>query len=63
MREKSPVAVVAIVGIKQSARLTLALSTVQVGGLLLIIAIGLPHVGDVDLLAGRGAGIRVESPP
>jgi APA family basic amino acid/polyamine antiporter len=50
------VCLVAIIGIKQSARLTLALSAVQVGGLLLIVAIGLPHVGEVDLLAGRGAG-------
>jgi basic amino acid/polyamine antiporter, APA family len=50
------VSLVAAIGIKQSARLTLALSAVQVGGLLLIIAIGLPHVGEVDLLAGRGAG-------
>ena len=50
------VSVVAVAGIKQSARLILALSAVQVGGLLLIIAIGLPHVGEVDLLAGGGAG-------
>lgn len=50
------VALVAIAGIKQSARLTLALSAVQVGGLVLIVAIGVPHVGDVDLLAGPGPG-------
>jgi basic amino acid/polyamine antiporter, APA family len=50
------VSLVALIGIKQSARLTLALSGVQVGGLLLIIVIGLPHVGEVDLLAHRGAG-------
>jgi amino acid transporter len=50
------VSVVAMAGVKQSARLTLALSAVQVGGLVLVVAIGLPHVGDVDLLAGRGAG-------
>jgi APA family basic amino acid/polyamine antiporter len=43
-------------GVKQSARFTVALSAVQVGGLLLVVAIGLPHVGDVDLLAGRGPG-------
>lgn len=49
------VSLVAIAGIKQSARLTVALSAVQVGGLLLIIGIGLPHLGDVDLLASRGA--------
>jgi APA family basic amino acid/polyamine antiporter len=50
------VSLVAVAGIKQSARLTLALSAVQVGGLLLIIVIGLPHVGEVDLLASRGGG-------
>ena len=47
---------VATVGIKHSARLTVALSAVQVGGLLLVVAIGLPHVGDVDLFTGHGAG-------
>ncbi len=50
------VSVVAMAGIKQSARLTVALSTVQVGGLVLVVLIGLPHVGDVDLLAGAGVG-------
>ena len=41
-------------GIKYSARLTLLLSMVQVGGLLLVIAVGLPHVGTHSLLASRG---------
>jgi APA family basic amino acid/polyamine antiporter len=50
------VSVVAMVGVKQSARLTVGLSAVQVGGLVLVFAIGLPHIGDVDLLTGRGAG-------
>ncbi|MFI5325653.1 MAG: APC family permease, partial [Candidatus Rokuibacteriota bacterium] len=50
------VSLVAVAGVKQSARLTVALSAVQVGGLLLVVAIGLPHVGDVDLFAGRGPG-------
>ena len=50
------VCVVAMVGVKQSARLTVGLSAVQVGGLLLVVAIGLPHVGDVDLLTGPGIG-------
>ncbi len=49
---------VALSGIKQSGRLTLLLSLVQVGGLLLIIAIGLPHVGDTSLAPDAGtAGI------
>ena len=49
------VSVVAMRGIKQSARLTLALSAVQVGGLLLIVAIGVPHVGQVDLFGNAAA--------
>jgi APA family basic amino acid/polyamine antiporter len=50
------VSLVAIAGIKQSARLTVLMSAVQVGGLLLIVVIGLPHLGEVNLLAGRGTG-------
>ncbi len=50
------VSLVAMIGIKQSARLTVALSAVQVGGLVFVAAIGLPHVGDVDLLSGPGLG-------
>jgi basic amino acid/polyamine antiporter, APA family len=50
------VSLVALRGVKQSERLTPGLSAVQVGGLVLVIAIGLPHVGDVGLLHGRGAG-------
>ena len=49
---------VAARGIKQSARLTVALSAVQVGGLVLVVAIGAPHVGDVDVFTGGGvAGV------
>jgi APA family basic amino acid/polyamine antiporter len=47
--------VIATRGIQQSARLTLILSAVQVGGLVLVVAIGAPHVGDVDLFTGPGA--------
>ena len=50
------VASVAVLGVKQSARLTVGLSAVQVGGLVLVAAIGLPHVGDVDLFSGPGLG-------
>jgi basic amino acid/polyamine antiporter, APA family len=49
------VAGVAAGGIRQSARMTLVFSLVQVGGLLTVIAIGVPHLGDVDLLSGSGA--------
>jgi APA family basic amino acid/polyamine antiporter len=48
-------AAVAAVGIKQSAALTVGLSAVQVGGLVLVVAIGLPHVGEVDLVGGSSA--------
>ena len=41
---------VAIAGVGRSSRLTIILSLVQVGGLLLVIGIGAPHTGDVDLL-------------
>jgi APA family basic amino acid/polyamine antiporter len=52
------VSAIAAAGIKQSARLTMTFSAVQVGGLLLVVAIGVPHVGDVDLLSGAGpAGV------
>ena len=43
-------------GIKQSARVIMLLSLVQVGGLVLVVAIGAPHLGEVDLLAGPGLG-------
>ena len=46
------VSLVATAGIKQSARITVGLSVVQVGGLVLVVAIGLPHIGDVDLFGG-----------
>jgi APA family basic amino acid/polyamine antiporter len=52
------VAGVASLGITHSARLTVVLSAIQVGGLVLIVVIGAPHVGEVDLLAGPGpAGV------
>ena len=48
------VSAIAMTGIKQSARLTVGLSAIQVGGLVLVVAVGLPHIGEVDLLAGPG---------
>lgn len=48
------VSIIATLSVKQSARLTVGLSAVQVGGLVFVAAIGLPHVGDVDLFAGPG---------
>lgn len=52
------VAVIVLFGIEQSARLTVALSTVQVAGLLAILAIGISHLGDENLIAGAStAGV------
>lgn len=50
------VAAIISAGVRSSARLTLVLSAVQVGGLLLVIAIGLPHLGSVNLLRTHGLG-------
>lgn len=44
-------AAVAVVGIRRSARLTLALSALQVAGLLLVVAIGASHVGSRSVLS------------
>lgn len=48
------VGVVALSGIRRSVRLTVVLSLVQVGGLVAVIAIGVPHLGQADLLSGAG---------
>jgi APA family basic amino acid/polyamine antiporter len=48
------VGVMAWAGIRRSARVTVVLSLVQVGGLVAVIVIGLPHLGQVDLLSGDG---------
>ena len=44
------VTAIALAGIEQSARLTVVLSAVQVAGLLAIVAIGVPHLGDESLI-------------
>lgn len=47
----------ALAGVKQSIRVTVALSLVQIGGLFLVIGIGIPHLGGRDLLsASNGFG-------
>lgn len=48
------VGLIAALGIRHSASVTVLLSVIQVGGLVTVIAIGAPHVGEVDLLS-RGA--------
>ena len=50
------VAAVAGRGIRRSARLTVVLSLVQISGLVLIIAIGAPHVGEQSLITGASIG-------
>jgi APA family basic amino acid/polyamine antiporter len=45
-------ALIALSGLRRSARLTLLLSGIQVGGLLFIVAIGASHVGSEPLAAG-----------
>ena len=47
---------IAFYGIKQAVWASMALTAVEVGGLVFIIAIGAPHLGDIDLLeAQKGA--------
>ena len=49
--------VVAFVGIKQAVWVSIILTVVEFAGLVIIIVIGMPHIGDVDLLeAQKGAG-------
>lgn len=50
------VTLIAGAGIERSGRLTVVLSAIQVGGLLVVIAIGVPHLGQVDLLAPPDIG-------
>jgi APA family basic amino acid/polyamine antiporter len=51
-------AVIALSGLRRSARLTLVLSAIQVGGLLVIVAVGASHIGSESLVAGsHAAGI------
>jgi APA family basic amino acid/polyamine antiporter len=48
--------VIALAGIGRSARLTLALSGLQVAGLLFVVAIGAPHLGERSLVSDATAG-------
>ena len=50
------VAAVGWAGIRRASWLVLALTAVQMGGLLVVIAIGVEHVGRADLLSGHGIG-------
>jgi APA family basic amino acid/polyamine antiporter len=55
------VTAVALRGIRQSAALTLLFSLVQVGGLLFVAAIGIPHLGDHTLVGGISMGGTVSA--
>lgn len=50
------VTMVSLAGIERASWLVVGLGAVQVGGLVVVIAIGAGHLGDADLLAGNGAG-------
>jgi APA family basic amino acid/polyamine antiporter len=50
------VTLVALSGIRQSARLILLLASVQIAGLVLVIAIGVGHLGEHSLTAGSSTG-------
>ena len=45
--------VVAFAGIKQAVWVSILLTLVELGGLVVIIAVGVPHIGDVDLLRAQ----------
>jgi APA family basic amino acid/polyamine antiporter len=47
---------IALSGLRRSARLTLLLSAVQIGGLLFVVGIGASHVGTQSLVAGSDVG-------
>ena len=49
------ITMVALSGIRRSSWITVTLSVVQVGGLLAVVLIGLPHLGQVNLLGGGGS--------
>ena len=49
------ITIAALTGIRKTSWLVVALSTVQVGGLVVVTAIGIGHIGEVDLLSGNGA--------
>jgi len=48
------VSFIAVSGMKRASWLIITLSSIQVGGLILVIVLGADHVGDVNLLQGKG---------
>ncbi|MBK5289666.1 MAG: APC family permease [Acidimicrobiia bacterium] len=47
---------IATLGIERAARLTVVLSVLQVAGLVAVIIVGAPHLGDYDLVGGASVG-------
>ena len=50
------VGLIAAAGMKSASWIVIGLSAIQIGGLVLIIGVGLNHVGEVNLLSGKGTG-------
>lgn len=50
----SLVAIVSMSGMQRAKWLVLVLSSIQIGGLLLLVAVGAHHIGDVNLMTGNG---------
>ncbi|MHB1090600.1 MAG: APC family permease [Ilumatobacteraceae bacterium] len=48
------VGLIAAIGMKSASWIIIGLSAIQISGLVLIIAVGVNHVGEVDLLSGKG---------
>lgn len=48
------VAVVSFSGMQRAKWLVLVLSSIQIGGLLMLVAVGAHHIGDVNLMTGNG---------
>ena len=48
------VALISMSGMQRAKWLVLALSSIQIGGLILLTSVGAHHVGDVNLLSGNG---------
>jgi APA family basic amino acid/polyamine antiporter len=45
-----------LTGIRRSARITMLFSAVQIGGLLLVIAVGIPHLGEHPVVGSPSTG-------
>lgn len=48
------VGLISFTGMKSASWIIIGLSAIQIGGLVLIIATGVNHVGEVDLMTGKG---------